>query len=450
MVIRLRNIIKKLVFPLISVVPSLILKIRAGISYKECRLFVEYYFCTAFLHKSVWNSIKLFFLLFFKLSWKNFAPTYAIFGKKYYKKKKEGQGEIGRWYSMSPEMAVGTIVKEDTHNTKYFSIGREAILHIIKSHQFDRKVALLPNFTCFTVLDPFIQEGWELHFYRYNKKLIIDTADYVDLFEKVKPSLCFFQSLSGMAFLDDESSLIEHAHQNGCVTVVDQTQDVYSERNNPAVDYYCGSLRKWYPFPDGAFVYSAKHAVDESEELEENIIFRTSMGMAMFAAHLRSVYDEPFFDYLFSFMRAIALRYIHYAEIAPHTMSHFSRKIFSQQDETVNSERRTNNFHLIYQEIQGLKKVKPAFGDIARITSVPLSFPIYVENRKDLCRLLGKRGICAQILWLKPQYIKDNIELDETSEYIYDHILSLPCDQRYDSADMKRMVDVLRAYDRET
>ena len=441
-----KRAIKKFIFSLVFIIPILILKIRAGITYEKSNTIARFYLFAALYRKQYLKAIKVFFLLFFKISWKEFSPDHSLFNKKQYRIK-DNTWEIGRWYSINLETLKGTMATLDTPNMRFFSIGREAIAHILKCNKFNKKVAILPNFTCFTVLDPFLQDGWKIYFYRYNEDLTIDAEYFFDVFQKEEPSICIFQPLSGMGFLDIENRLIEHAHKNGCMTVVDQTQDIYNKRNNPSVDYYCASMRKWYPFPDGAFLYSEKYIIDGCEDLEENDIYRTSMGLCMFGRYLSSVYDDPFFAYLYNFMWTFSVSYIGNTTIMTHTMSDYSRKVYSQQDEEQNSERRINNFNYIYEGIKGLKNVKPAFGNIERLNSVPLSFPVYVENRRKFNRFLLSNGITTQLLWSKPPYIKKYTELDETTEYIYRHILSLPCDQRYNLDDMKRMVDIICDYD---
>lgn len=438
--------IKELVFSICFFALILFLKTRAGITYKESRLITKFYFSAAIYRKQYLNAIKVFFLLFFKVSWKEFFPDYDLFDKKYYKTEKN-TWQIGQWYSINPEILKEITPKADAKNVKLFSIGREAIAHVLKSNKFNKKVAVLPVFTCFTVLDPFIQDGWEIYFYRYNKDLSVDIEYFLEIFQKVQPSVCVFQPLSGMGFMDKENELIDMAYNNGCMTVVDQTQDVYNDKNHPSVDYYCGSLRKWYSFPDGSFLYSPKYDIAEPEVHNENRIYRTSMGLCMFAKHLSSVYNEPFFAYLYNFMWTFSVSYIGNTKIVSHTMSDYSRRVLALQDEDFNSKTRIDNFNYIYERIKNLKKVRPAFENIERLTSVPLSFPIYAEKRRELVPFLSSRGVGTQLLWSRPPYVRRNVKLDETTEYIYDHILSLPCDQRYTLEDMQRMADIICEYD---
>lgn len=427
-------------------VPILVVKVRAGVTFQE-GLQIARFFCSAALYrKQPLYAAKVFILLFFKVKWKNFSPDYSLFSKKHYKTPLAVR-KVGEWYSIKPEVQNDAPPVANTKSIQYFSIGREAIFCALKSRNFDRKVVLLPIFTCFTVLTPFLQDGWKICFYRYNKDLSINTQYFEDVFRKESPSLCVFQPLSGMGFLDAENALIDLAHHNGCATVVDQTQDIYNDRGNPSVDFYCGSLRKWYPFPDGAFLSSNKHKIVDNRIIKENCIYRTSMGLCMFSQHLNANYTNPFFAYLYSFMWTFSVCYIGNTKIVPHSMSDYSRKVLAQQDEAFNASARIRNFHYIYEGIRNLKTIRPAFESIERLTSVPLSFPIYVENRNRFSHFLLSKGITTQLLWAIPPYIKKNIPLDATTRFIYDHILSLPCDQRYSTDDMRKMVELIREYD---
>lgn len=426
---------------------SPVLKLRTGITWQESRLITKFYLVSAMRFKQFAKARRVFHLLFFKVDWKRFSPEESLFNLKNVPPK--NTWEIGRWYALSPDTLTGTEAEADTPNRKLFSIGREAIAHILQTNRFEKKTALLPVFTCFTVLDPFIQEGWELHFYRYRRNLTVDDDYFLEVYRQSRPSLCLFQALSGFGFTENEQKLIAYAHQNRSMTVVDQTQDVYNSQSDPAVDYYCGSLRKWYPFPDGSFLYSEKHLIGGCDALLENNIYRTAMGLCMFARHLDSRYNDPFFGYLYDFMWDFSVSYIAGTSIAAHTMSDYSRKVLRQQNEALNTKKRIENFRYLYQCIKGLSTVTPAFGELDRLQSVPLSFPVYTQNRSDFNAFLKARGVRTQILWGVPPYIKAHVPFDKETAYTYRHILSLPCDQRYDLDDMKKMAAIICAYDRQ-
>ena len=79
--------------------------------------------------------------------------------------------------------------------------------------------------------------------------------------------------------------------------------------------------------------------------------------------------------------------------------------------------------------------------------TAPLYFPIYAKDREDLQKFLAQRCIYAPLLW--PIGEENEPHLSETEHYIYEHILALPMDQRYDRSDMKRIANVLMQYEEE-
>lgn len=74
-------------------------------------------------------------------------------------------------------------------------------------------------------------------------------------------------------------------------------------------------------------------------------------------------------------------------------------------------------------------------------TSVPLYYPIYVKDRDKVQQYLQQHGVFAPVLWPKAEEMKAELNIDV--QYIYEHLLVLPCDQRYSKYDMNRIVNLL-------
>ena len=69
-------------------------------------------------------------------------------------------------------------------------------------------------------------------------------------------------------------------------------------------------------------------------------------------------------------------------------------------------------------------------------------FPIYVKGNRDRLRLdLINRKIYCPIHWSIPEQVKGY--LDNKTEYIYNSILSIPCDQRYNGDDKWRIISTI-------
>mgnify|MGYP002909138984 CR=1 FL=1 len=71
--------------------------------------------------------------------------------------------------------------------------------------------------------------------------------------------------------------------------------------------------------------------------------------------------------------------------------------------------------------------------------------PIFVENRTDVQTYLREHNIFAPVLWPIPKEVEQDINKDVS--YIYEHLLAIPCDQRYSLDDMRKIVECFYEYE---
>lgn len=71
-------------------------------------------------------------------------------------------------------------------------------------------------------------------------------------------------------------------------------------------------------------------------------------------------------------------------------------------------------------------------------------FPFLCEDRESLMKHLAAAGIPPKVYWPVPPFI--DIGKYPGAHYIYDHIMSISCDQRFTRDDMQRVADVFQAY----
>ena len=69
--------------------------------------------------------------------------------------------------------------------------------------------------------------------------------------------------------------------------------------------------------------------------------------------------------------------------------------------------------------------------------TVPSHFTVLAERRDALQDFLKEEGIHTTAYWGKSP-LADTSRCPQ-AQYIYDHVLSLPCDQRYGPAEMERI-----------
>lgn len=359
---------------------------------------------------------------------------------------------IGIWFTIDSEedFQDAPRVKNSDFFT-YYSSCRDALLAVANQIATANKVkiALVPSFTCGTVHLPFLENGWKLIYYKINKDLTFNTEDVELKCKKYKPSLALFMEYSGMALSDNELNVIGRLKAAGCVTMVDRTQNIYSQKHSKEVDFYCTSLRKWFPCPDGAYLerngdIPLPPAPPENVYNDAFAFSRSAMMFLNGAARNTKIEQYLSLANLFDQLSVGCVS----QPARERNMSEYSKAVYFK--ERLNDEfymhRRRENFEYIFHRTETYRTIRPVCTDLSRLTSAPFYYFVYTDNRKRLARYLRSKGVCAWIHYTKPYFFDT---LDGESEYIYSHILSLPCDQRYSLNDMAVLCDALEKYEQE-
>lgn len=324
-------------------------------------------------------------------------------------------------------------------NGKYlYSLCREAFLHIAKVNCGTNKKILLPAYTCKTVIIPFEQEGWECHYYNISQELKIDCKYLTNLVEDIKPALVLTHPYYGMDFSKEETECLLQIKNKGCKIIVDLTQNIFSSERLTFVDYYTGSLRKWLNIPDGGFL-ETKELFDLTS-LEQNIEFVNKQAEAM---HLRAQYFLTDDKNLKQQSIKLNKEAESISRIEPHKISNLSRIILNTTDNQRIINCRRENFMTLFSLVKDSDQVKRVITNFDSINNAPLYFPIYVKERKKVQCWLSKHNIYCPVLW--PCY-KDEVRVNKNIQYMYEHILAIPCDQRYTKMDMTNIATLINEY----
>ena len=401
--------------------------------------------------------------------------------------------EIGSIYEIAPdslkgynadneqEVSLGELREIKKYNKKYHAYtasGREAIALALKSLSKCRpdlsKRCLLPAYMCDTVFFPFEHEGWEIYFYHVNKELKVDKEELRAQIEKVAPELLFIHPYYGVdTWKELRPWLIELKNQGICI-MEDVTQSYYLGSAGAEADYVIGSLRKWYPVPDGGFVASDESLLDEAiNEDEEHARMRLGVLMDKWnylygnqAAEEKSVNKAAYLKR----NRELEGLLDEYSGIRE--MSNETAYILGRVNEDEAKIRRSENYRYLYDRLCGELKNKEWFEPIItvskeeyenyeedgercqigtgydncqnRLVTAPLYFAIYADDRDGLQSFLTGRGIYAPVLWPIGKENEDCLTEDE--RYIFEHMLALPMDQRYGREEMEYIVEVMGAY----
>lgn len=348
--------------------------------------------------------------------------------------------DIGSIYDVSiEEMLKDKDSSFHIDNHLLFSLCREALYSIASSKAHCNKV-LLPAYTCDTVIAPFRQLGWECYYYGVNKDLRIDIKSFILEYNNIKPSIIVVHPYYGMDLTQEEIDILRQAKDDGAEIIVDITQCIFSEQRIDFADYYVGSYRKWFPIPDGGFLYSNDNKTNNiASPQKENSVFTLTQMSAMI---LRRMYFETNDEQIKLLSRNLTKSADIYSEekITPHLMSNISKNIIQDTDIELNKERRLTNYRFLFYNINQNNNITFVNNDLSLVKSAPLYFPIYVKDRDKLQKKLIEHHVYAPILW---PIEDDNVIINSTIEEIYNTILAIPIDQRYNIDDMTKIAHII-------
>lgn len=325
---------------------------------------------------------------------------------------------------------------------RYYSLCRECLLVVAELCKDDAPSVLIPSYTCATVIDPFIQKSWRCYYYDVTEDLSVDIHSLEQHVQKYQPSLVIFHPFYGKDFTDNEMNAILWTQKQGSKVLVDLTQNIFSNQRLPEVDFYVGSYRKWLPIPDGGFLIYKNTGVDIVEETIENEEFVSLQSDAMY---LRGCYHQTKNQHLKEISMRIGKRSVACSNlpIQAHAMSSFSKNRITKEILMHCAQRRKENYTFLFEKLKnndnGFHLVRNSMDEIYES---PLYFPIYADDRAGLQSFLAQNMIYAPVIWPKPE----QITCGKIVDYIYQHILAIPCDQRYTIGNMEYIVDVLNKY----
>ena len=323
----------------------------------------------------------------------------------------------------------------------WMSTGRSAtsfVLDTIEKRNPDvRKVAIIPPFTCHTVIEPFLAKGYEVRTFHTGKDLIATASDVISVANDENVGVVLFHRFFGVNTIPEIDNAICELRSHGIITIEDCTQNIYSSYPKSSADYFVGSIRKWCGVPDGGFavckegVFSNKpsnadiklqEAKKEASLLKYEYLFNGNGDKQVFLSKFREA--EDILD----------------AQDRYYRLSDLSAYIQSNLNIDELKTKRRENLRIIAEGLSKIKGVHVIFETLAD-DEVPLYCPILCDERSKVQPLLVKNAIYAPVVWPKADCCP---EVDSDADYLYEHILCIPIDQRYDADDMTRVINVLK------
>jgi hypothetical protein len=339
---------------------------------------------------------------------------------------------IGGEYYLYPEL-LGKEIKNsfydylgnNINNIEYFSTGRDAIFTLVNSLKSKR--IWLPNYLCKSIYDPIKKTEKEILFYKIN----IDLSISDNFVNKVKDKdVIFIINYFGII----QNNFYERLKRKDIKIISDITHSLININKISYIfinsDFVISSLRKIGPFPDGAFLGSNTFNLPVSEDsIREDFSLRRAGAMLSRGYSKINNYENDENFEIFLKMEEKLNNTKKYG----YRISYFSRNILKRIDFKELYLKTKNNFSYLKNNIKTNKKLKI-------INKQYLSQFIILfcntENYRDCIRnKLANSKIFCPIHWDMSWLIKEN--------NISNRILSIPCDYRYNLADMKSITSKL-------
>jgi len=326
----------------------------------------------------------------------------------------------------------------------FTATGRSAITCLLRHINPASKSVFLPDYTCDTVIRPFVTENYHLHFYRVNESLQDAPEEWLENFYRFKPGVVLLHPYFGFDTIRLLRLFYKEIQDNGSIIIEDATHSLLSSftlESRP--DYYVGSLRKWLALPDGGFVLSCNDNNSNLPTILPPDLFYTRCRCHAMVLKRHYIQDgshwkkERFLDLFAQADGHLEQK----SEVFG--MSEISRTIFRETNWEELILLRRKNYRFLHDALTPYATwLRPVFSTLPDDVC-PLFMPIWVsENHRNILKdfLVGNH-IYTPVHWPFSSLIPQGHE-----NSIYHHCLSIPCDQRYNEESLSRVLETIDRY----
>lgn len=317
-------------------------------------------------------------------------------------------------------------------NSIYFRSGRDAIGFIAKEYRESKRV-LMPSYSCKSMVQPFINNDYQIIYYKLTSDFQVDITD---IYKKLDDNTIllyidyFGKDIGLKSYIGEMRDLYSNI-----IIIEDRTHDLFSEKQySDLPDYIVSSLRKWLALPDGGILFS-NHNIHVSELSNDCYFFKMRMhGMKIKHQYLLNgnilLKDE------YRRMLSNAENYLdRQTEILGITNT--SKTLFECCFDNI-KENRNENYRYLYDIFYKSNKLDYLLFNY--IPKCPIYFPIITNNRNEVQKRLAENSIYCPVIW---PITDEAREVCSISYNISEHILSIPCDQRYNHGDMEYVGEII-------
>ncbi|MCK4820159.1 DegT/DnrJ/EryC1/StrS aminotransferase family protein, partial [bacterium] len=284
----------------------------------------------------------------------------------------------------------------------------------------------MPSYLCPTMIEAVDQKKTNLRFYEIDYNLQISSVNWIEQIQT--GDIVVLIDYFGFPL---DSKVATLAKKRGGWILEDACQDLLSKHMGQCSDFILFSPRKFIGVPDGGIVVSCCDTQFDDIELEPP---PESWWLKMLEATInRREFDkyggERYWYKLFRETDAATTR-------GYYAMSELSRRLlFTAFEYSEIAQRRIENYSVLAHELRDMA----LFPELLEGT-VPLGFPVRHSQRDQIRKNLFQEQIYSPVHWPLDQVTPEEFY---GSRRLAEHIMTLPCDQRYDKIDMEQMAQIV-------
>lgn len=358
--------------------------------------------------------------------------------------------EIGSNFFKEEKMRKENINQLDKEKIIYTDSGRNAIRLVLNNVNLKDKIALLPYYTCHTVIEPFVTRGYKIYYYDIDENFNVDSKKFENIVKKIEPNIILVHAYFGKDTIKNIREYLCELKEQGVLIIEDVTQLLLENNlDTKTGDFIIGSIRKWCSIPEGGFIKNNTKIDLAIDVYKENKKF---VQAKIKASNIKKEYSKTMEKnlkekYMTIYKEAEDILENNFEKIF--IMSNNTKELLEKYDFEYIKEKRKENYNYLYEKLKNFKNIKNTLGELEK-EETPLYFPIFIENeiRKNLQKYLANKNIYCPIIWPKPEKYLKKLQ-GYNGDNIYNKIICIPCDQRYDSGDMKRVVHNIKQFYKE-
>lgn len=322
----------------------------------------------------------------------------------------------------------------------YTISGRSAIYTVLCQEGLNNTTVLLPYFTCDTITEVFIKAGCRIVRYKVNRNLTCNVDDIFNCINSYNPRIVFLQDYFGFETLNSIQAVVDEIHKNNGIVITDLTHSLFSRFKKNISDIYVMSLRKFFAIPCGGVIVSKKkYNTTVSSELQKI----DELSFKAFAHKKDYIFEKTQLGKSY-YLTEYKMLHSCISIISQLSISKAGQEVIKQVDKNKLGIIRRRNYNYLRNILKDNNYIETIMGEATNLVT-PLFFPIYVKNgmRDRLKSFLVSNDVYTPVIWPKDRFLDVS---DSDGDFIYDNILCIPCDQRYDLNDMQRIINLIEVF----